>query len=87
MDEHTLQSFLHMRNEVQVELGLQKCAVGQLLDSFRAHYEFTARQNWFVLVHFQQFAGEDSSPLRVVGESIVCMFEVKGQRVRVPLYG
>ena len=39
-------------------------------------------RNRFVFVHLQQFDGEDStsfSPLRVVGESIVCMFKVRGQ--------
>ena len=43
MDEHTLQSLLQMNDEVQVELGFQKCAVGKLLDSFLAFDEFTSR--------------------------------------------
>ena len=71
-------------------MGFQKCAVGKLLDSLRAFYEFTARQDRFVFVHLQQLGGEDGSsfsPLRVVGESIVCMFKVKrihlGQSVTV----
>ncbi len=49
MDEHTLQSLLQTSDEVQVELGFQKCAVGKLLDSFRAFCEFTSRQHRFFL--------------------------------------